>query len=358
MSWKDLLRDVAANLEEQADSRRLTSYEWNGANPIQLIAYRSFSTSARLHVRGRVLIDPGLRSGKEESDAMRHFLDTFKRLTSAEVPEALVLASRGEVRVEARTDEDGYFEAAIPVAAGEAISGWQTIGLELVRPLAGRGITGTALTLIPPASAEFGVISDIDDTVVKTEAASMTKMLQTVLTRNARRRLPFEGVAGFYRALVVGRSGAADNPIFYVSSGPWNLYDMLIDFFEIQGLPEGPLLLQDYGIDPTKFIHASNDDHKIGEIRRLLETYPDLPFILIGDSGQRDPEIYETMCTQFPGRITAIYIRDVSLEERDAAVVEIGRRVTSRGVPMIMAGDTRAAQEHAVSLGLVGTSRS
>ena len=71
------------------------------------------------------------------------------------------------------------------------------------------------------------MISDIDDTIVRTGATSLLMMLRVVLLSNAHTRLPFQGVAAFYGALARGASGQDSNPLFYVSSSPWNLYDVL-----------------------------------------------------------------------------------------------------------------------------------
>jgi phosphatidate phosphatase APP1 len=100
----------------------------------------------------------------------------------------------------------------------------------------------------PPPSAQFGVISDIDDTVIRTDATRLLRMLKRTLLENARTRLPFEGVAEFYSGLHARRTVRALNPVFYVSSSPWNLYAVLTDFLEHQGIPLGPLMLRDWGI--------------------------------------------------------------------------------------------------------------
>jgi len=277
----------------------------------------------------------------------------MKRLASAELGHAKIRATFRAVGIEVLADEEGYFEALFPTDPAEDGHGWLTADLELVDPRTPKPVRTTGYSLVPPPSAEFGVISDIDDTIVRTEATSAVRMLRTVLTRNARGRLPFEGVADFYRALVAGGSGSAGNPIFYVSSGPWNLYDIVSEYLEIQQIPVGPLLLQDFGIDRQRFIHASHDDHKLSCIRAILASYPSMKFVLIGDSGQRDPEIYQQVVDSDHARILAIYIRDVTLDARDAAVVKIGETLTERGVTMILAPDTAAAVDHATKKGLI-----
>ena len=86
---------------------------------------------------------------------------------------------------------------------------------------------------------------------------------------------------------------------------------------------------------------------------RLLDTYEDLPFVLIGDSGEEDPEIYLQTIREHPGRIKAVYIRDVTPGERDAEVMAMADEARKLGTEMVAVPDTTAAAEHAASIGLI-----
>jgi phosphatidate phosphatase APP1 len=169
---------------------------------------------------------------------------------------------------------------------------------------------------------------------VRSNVARKLKMILTVALTNARTRLPFPGVAEFYRALHAGV-----NPIFYVSKSPWNLYAPLIEYLAVQGLPLGPLILRDFGFSTAK-------NHKTIAIEDILATYPKLNFILIGDSGEQDPEIYGDIVRRFPGRIGAVYIRAVT--KRKVAMPD--------RCPMVLAPDTEAAAAHAAAAGLIQAS--
>ena len=109
------------------------------------------------------------------------------------------------------------------------------------------------------------------------------------------------------------------------------LYDLLTDFLAI---PEsaGPLLLGDFGLDDEKLIHSPHDEHKHQQIQRVFDTYPSLPFVLIGDSGQRDPEIYLEVVRTAPARVKAVIIRDVTTPQRDSAVQKIAASIAELGL--------------------------
>jgi phosphatidate phosphatase APP1 len=198
------------------------------------------------------------------------------------------------------------------------------------------------------------VISDVDDTVVETGVTNRLAMARTVFLRNAYTRLPFAGVAAFYDALHRG----GRNPVFFVSSSPWNLYDLLAEFMELHGIPRGPLLLRDFGLDRGKLLKTSNREHKLAQIKPLFDTYPGLPFVLIGDSGEHDPEIYREVVQLYPGRVRAIYIRDVTAEAaRDEQVRALGRELAETGADLLLVPDTEAAAVHAAERGWIRPER-
>jgi phosphatidate phosphatase APP1 len=276
----------------------------------------------------------------------------LRRFASDEVAGARVLASFGELRAETVTDEEGFFEVRFRLDKPlEGSTRWHQVDLELLSPSPGGGEVRSQGHVLVPHGAAFGVISDLDDTVVRSSATNLLKMAWIVVRNNAHTRLPFEGVGAFYEALRRGEGGDSFNPIFYVSSSPWNIYDLLEDFLNVHGIPPGPLFLKDWS--PT--VLGKHQDYKLGVIRTLLETYEELPFVLLGDSGEEDPEIYLQVIREHPGRIETVYIRDVSPDKRDAEVQVIAEEARRLGTEMVTVRDTVAAAEHAVSAGLISS---
>jgi phosphatidate phosphatase APP1 len=209
--------------------------------------------------------------------------------------------------------------------------------------------------MIPPPDAEYGIISDIDDTVIQSSATNLLAMGKTVLLNNARTRLPFAGVAEFYKALQLGRNGKRNNPFFYVSSSPWNTYDLLKEFLDLNQIPAGPLLLRDIGFGGETSLRGGHMGHKFREISQILQAYPHLNFVLIGDSGQEDPKIYREVVRQFPNRVLAIYIRDVQLPEREKIALDVSKSLLEDKVEMLIVDNTVEAAEHAAKNGLIFT---
>ena len=337
--------------------------------PLQLGAYRSYGTAGKFYIKGRLLADPGIGPQAAEDSRWRNFRSMVRRFNSREVAGADLAAELPDGSQHlVTTDDEGYFTLVIEAhALPEPVAYlWYPVPVRLARlPLPFRPplptVQALAKVLVPPPGAEFGVISDLDDTVFETIATNVLKMLVRTLLSNAHSRLPFVGVAEFYQRLQRGRTNRPDNPFFYVSSSPWNLYDMLDEFLGIHKLPPGPLLLRDLSIARPKTTPppgvvgsaAIHFAHKLHEIDDVLNTYPALPFVLLGDSGQEDARIYREVVRRHPGRIRAIYIRDVQVPARALLVGPIIEELSAEQVPMLLVPDYATAALHAAGLGLV-----
>ena len=270
------------------------------------------------------------------------------------LPFAKVEARVGQNETRIVADDEGFLRHWVETQKALRPGEWHTVHLDVVAgpetPVATSAhVPGRVL--VPSTRAELGVISDMDDTVLQSEITSFVRAARLMLLENARTRLPFPGVAAFYRALERGSRGTAANPIFYVSSSPWNLHDVIADFLDAQRIPTGPMLLRDWDIGRDML---RTRDHKLAQIRQILITYPSLPFILVGDSGQEDPEIYGRLVSEFPGRILAIYIRNVSPHpERSTAIRTLAEQVSAAGSTLLLADDTLAAARHAAAHGWI-----
>jgi phosphatidate phosphatase APP1 len=334
---KKLLHRTAFELERRLDRRA-------AGRPISrkvvISPYRGFGRADELLVRGRVLVDKRITRATAAEPLWRNVLNTYRRFNSDELAGARVVASYRESVVESVSDAEGYFSIRLQA---ETAGGWNEVGLSLPD----HNATAVAHVLVPRDDAQFGVISDIDDTIVRTNATSLVGMTRSIIN-NAAARLPFDGVADLYRALHTER-----NPVFYVSSSPWNLYELLHDYMDINQIPHGPMLLQDWGIDEATLILAAHTEHKMAQINSIVDYYPELKFVLIGDSGQHDPEIYLQVIRAHPERVLAVFIRDVTPDLRDKAVAAIVGESNAAGVEMLYVRDSAEALEHARRIGLL-----
>jgi phosphatidate phosphatase APP1 len=168
-------------------------------------------------------------------------------------------------------------------------------------------------------------------------------------------RLPFDGIAALYQAFA-----QLNNPIFYVSNAPWNLYSHVVELLDHNQIPKGPLLLRD-----SRFAERIVPDtpggpllvHKQRALRRIVEDHPGIPFVLLGDSSRRDPLRYIEVAEAHPGRVAAIYIRQVhGVLARRGSLDQLKQRAQRAGVEWLLADDTVSIAKHAQSRGFVPAS--
>ncbi|WPP50292.1 App1 family protein [Catalinimonas niigatensis] len=353
---QDFLLKTLSGVETAYDqSSFYVKKQLNLLDPLTIQAYMGFGNAQKVLITGRVLEAEGKKSLQEGVSIWKNIQTMYRRYESDEVPHARVKVLFQGLEQVVKTDSEGYFHAMLEdFELNSTGKEWYDIYFELldeVYPEQGE-VKGQGKVLIPSKS-EYGVISDVDDTILLSRSSDLIKKAQLTFFNNAHTRTPFAGVSALYQALQAGSNGQHQNPIFYVSSSPWNLYELLHHFCEVHEIPEGPLLLKDLGIDKDTFIKSGHGKHKVAQITTLFLLYPDIQFILVGDSGQKDPEIYEFLSRKYPDRIKAIYIRDVTSPKRDKDVKAIAKKVKARGIDVILAEDTSRAALHAYEKGWI-----
>ena len=356
--WIARLDGLASELEKGVrNAARALRATVGDDDPFEILCYRGYANAIQAQVYGRVKRGRSLAPSAATDSAITNLRNTYRRVDADPVPFADVAISWADGSVMIKADDEGFFSAVVPaVSTPRGASPWSEYRVELIAPQVAlrKPVHATGEMLVPPPSVRFGVISDIDDTVIQSRVSNFLLAARTVLLGNARTRLPFPGVAAFYRALHDGAAGREHNPIFYVSSSPWNIYDVIAEFMELQQIPRGPILLRDWDIALGALSSTRHFDHKGEAIRKILATYPELPFILIGDTSQHDPEIYRAIVQEFPQRIRAIYIRDVTRNaERSAAVQKLAEEVRASACALVLSEDTIGAARHALDAGWI-----
>ena len=166
----------------------------------------------------------------------------------------------------------------------------------------------------------FGIISDIDDTVLSTSLPKPMVAAWNTFVRSEWSRRAVPGMATMYRELVAAHPGA---PIIYLSTGAWNTAPSLERFLRRNGFPVGPMLLTDWGPTSDGWFR-SGQAHKRGALHRLAREMPHVQWLLIGDDGQHDPRIYTEFAASRPDAVRAIAIRQLS----------VGEQVMNNGIPV------------------------
>ncbi|MGJ8513831.1 App1 family protein [Carnimonas bestiolae] len=327
----------------------------NGRGGLVINPYRGVGSSREVFIMGRVFYQHGFGASVAPGSVWRDVVDCLRRLLRKGMGGVNVGVRFNDSHTIVSTDDDGYFHATVSVDdALEPGRIWYEAELRLMDDF-GDVIKATTEVYVPPPNVDFAVISDIDDTVMHTGVANKAFMLYRLFLEKADRRAAFPGVAAFYQALYRGDEGDSERPLLYVSRAPWSIYEMLEEFFRINRIPAGPVLfLREWGMSLTRPFPRRSKDHKRIVIRRMLALYDDLPFIMIGDSGQRDPEVYTTIVRENPTRVKAVYIRAVSNDsERDESIKQLAKEVSEAGSTLVLAEDTATMARHALSQGYI-----
>ncbi|WP_026754001.1 App1 family protein [Sediminibacter sp. Hel_I_10] len=331
---------------------------WFKKDPLQIIAFQSYGTNEHFYARGRALEDESI--DLESQNILHLAVNAWKRFETDEIKHVAIKIKLPNNRfIKATTDDEGYFRVEESLENLRALSneeGWVPFELSYDDVTIERTIINNnrfpGELLIPSDDAQFGVASDIDDTILHTGVVSTLKwrVIYNSIFKNAKSRLPLDGAAAFYHLLHRGVSGENANPIFYVSHSPWNLYRYLELFLKQNRFPKGPILLRSLG----SFLQRKNKDEKPQkqkEIINLLKTYPKLPFILIGDSGEHDADIYIEIAENHPDRILAIYLRSVKHKKKMLRVSGLFKDYEQ--VPVLLVESSHEAIEHARENGFI-----
>jgi phosphatidate phosphatase APP1 len=333
------VRRWAAALEQTWDAARLRRR--GTPQDFRIESYLGHGGPQGVVVRGRVLNDPPRREAVEGEGVSAVVRRTLRDFMTDELPGVPLRVTVADATAEVSTDAEGYFVARLQPSDLE--SPWTTGTVELAAPY--RGLTAAYTTpvqvRVPAAESRFGVISDIDDTILETGVERVWHMLRQTFTGSALTRTPFAGAPELYGDLAAGT-----NPFFYVSSSPWNLHSFLVAFLHHRDFPLGPVLLRDL------LGNGGGREPKHGRIREVLDLYPELRFVLIGDSGEQDPQIYADIVREYPDRVLAVYIREVRLDPGDGRVEQV-TDAWDGDVPFVLAADSDAVRRHAESLGLL-----
>jgi len=292
-------------------------------------------------VRGRVLDDPPPSDAVAGEGVGAALLRTLRGFVTDELPDVPLRVTVTGTTTEVTSDREGYF--LVRLQPDDLESPWTNGTVELAAPF--RGVTAAHTTpvqvRVPGAEARFGVISDVDDTILETGVQRVARMVKQTVTGSALTRTSFAGAPELYRDLAAG-----GNPFFYVSSSPWNLFPFLLAFLRHQDFPRGPVLLRDL------LGTSAGREAKAVRLHEILDLHPQLRFVLMGDSGEHDPRIYADLVRAYPGRVLAVYIREVRLDPGDGRVEEVSS-AWAEDVPFVLAPDSDTMRRHAASIGLL-----
>jgi phosphatidate phosphatase APP1 len=258
----------------------------------------------------------------------------------------------GEKEIHTKTLDDGHFKFCIPLE-NETNFGWMEYEVSMIYK---EETTIAKGSFIRPHKGNLGIISDIDDTFLISHTHNFFKKIYILLFKNVNDRKVFKDVVPHYQALSsAGRHNKEEeNAFFYISSSEWNLYRFIVKFTKIHHLPRAVILLKDIKRGITDFFLSGrgNHDHKFDKIKHVLEFYPNLKYVLLGDDSQHDPVLYERICKIFPVTVIAVYIRQTGRYQKESTKI-ILKNLEDLEVSVCYFKDSSEAIMHSKSIGII-----
>jgi len=239
-------------------------------------------------------------------------------------------------------DRGGVIDTVIPA---ELDAGWQsfTMTTEGQEPVEGS-------VFIVGDGVDFGVLSDVDDTVMVTALPRPFVAAWNSFIVDEHARQPVPGMAVLLEQLVRQHPGA---PMVYLSTGAWNVAPTLTRFMSRHLFPSGSMLLTDWGPTHDRWFRSGRD-HKLANLRRLASEFPHVKWLLIGDDGQHDEAIYTDFMQEHPDAVAGVAIRQLSAAE---AILAGGRATpddhSEDAAPWVAASDGAGLRERLTDAGIL-----
>lgn len=321
----------------------------------RLLVYRGYAYGTTVKVLVRAV-----ESARVPDDSSIPYWQVVKtnvrRHWMLSLPGVEVEAEVNGTRVTGIADRHGFVPLTIEVPQLEA--GWHEVSCRIVPADEGEEEVAEKGSVVKPdPRSPFAVVSDIDDTVIKSGLTEGLTAARRTLLGDQHTRVAIPGMSSFYRGLQRGvtepgrRTRHPEPTWFYLSTGTWSFYEMLAQFLQLRGFPRGPLFLTDWG-PSERYLHRSGAMHKQHTLTRLFDAYPQLRFVLIGDAGQADFGAYAAIARQYPEQVTAIFIVPVNDAERVAKLQAEAVPLRDQGIPMHVVESVTEAAIIARDLGL------
>ncbi len=307
---------IAARMET-ALNRRIEAIARRAGWVESITSYVGYGNHKSVRVLARLSLRPrraqGVVAQEVEKLLERRGWRNFVTLACVSRPVRLRL---GDQTVEAVTDRGGYVDVQVRDHGLEP--GWHTVHLST-----DEAEDTPADVLVVSRETTFGIVSDIDDTVISTSLPRplIAAYNSFFLEEAARQEVP--GMAAMYQQVLADHPGA---PIVYVSTGAWNTLPFLRRFLSRHDFPKGPLLMTDWGPTNTGWFR-SGQDHKRNALRQLARDFPKISWLLVGDDGQHDPMLYAEFAEYAPKRVRGIAIRQLNPVEQVLAHGTPGERL-------------------------------
>jgi phosphatidate phosphatase APP1 len=330
---------LAARIEDAVQRFRESWGRRRGLVPT-IVPFTGYGGSGWVRVLGRVVLRrPEIADGasKDRLTSIRG----WRSFTSVHVANAKVSVAVGHAKRAISADRGGVLDARIEV---KLPPGWHDIRLSI------DGYDAVdAQVFVVADDVEFGLVSDIDDTVMVTALPRPFLAAWNTFVLDEHARTPVAGMAVLYERLLRAHPGL---PVIYLSTGAWNVVPTLSRFLSRNLYPRGTLLLTDWGPTHDRWFR-SGPEHKRRNLERLAAEFPQVRWLLVGDDGQHDPQLYGEFAEAHPGSVAAVAIRQLTTGQAVLAGGRSDPEPHEPGIPWRYAPDGAGLSAQLTEIGLL-----
>lgn len=277
--------------------------------------YDAYGNADKVYIEGRMLLEEKSTTPTPQDSLWTNLLRKIRTLINDEIKETKITATIKGVTYQTSSDDEGYFHFDIDTKS-PLPQGYHDISLQIEN-----NPTPQELKLPIMIEKALGIISDFDDTLIISDVTNKLKLSYNIFTKNHTQRTPVKGMKERFEKLLSQNPTDYPTPLFILTGSPLQLFNSIENFLRYHAFPQAQII--------AKKIHGNNTDplfdqlsYKTTQIEQLFTLFPHMQWILFGDSGEKDAQVYKAIAQKYPHKVHAYYIRDVISGEINETIVK------------------------------------
>jgi len=268
-----------------------------------ILIYHCYGNTRTLHVEGRVLNEREFKETKRNDTILRNAWRHLGHLLNDERKHTPITLTVNEEEYHTTTDHEGYFLFNLHFIK-DTLQRNHDIYLYLDKQ---KEVSTHYHAFVPSQQKQVGIISDFDDTVIISDVTHKLRLLNQLLLKNYKQRKVVNAMANRYKYIL---SDTTDRALFFITGSPNQVHTLIESFLNYHHFPKHALITKKiHGIKAYSLLKQHY--YKSAEIEEIIKLYPNIKWVLFGDSGEKDREIYLNIAKKHVGHIKEIHIRNV-----------------------------------------------
>jgi len=270
-----------------------------------IVVYHAYGNTHQMVIQGRMGKKKTFKEVKEDDNWFRNLWRRARQVEGDEIESQTIFASVNHEKFETKGDDEGYFEFNITTQKALK-TGHEKVALNIE---GNKNVHETEVTIIGKEPL-VGIISDFDDTMIVSNVTNKIKLGYNTVFKNYKQRTVVPTMLERFQKILAQNPKDTPSTLFVLSGSPQQLFIAVEEFLAFHHFPKRTLIL--------KKAHGDNKDpltdqfaYKTQKIERLIKLYPNMKWVMFGDSGEKDAQVYKYIKEKYPKSVISYYIRDV-----------------------------------------------